>query len=57
MNLKEKNNNQQIVEAVVDFGRTAETIVKKLRTMEPASIEFVTLIDKSENNQVKLASS
>ena len=43
-----------IVEGVIDSGRTAETIVKELRKMEPASIEFVTLIDKPMSHRVEL---
>ena len=49
-----KNRDIIIVEGVVDSGRTAETILKELRKMEPASIEFVTLIDKPGSHQVKL---
>ena len=43
-----------ITEGVIDSGRTAETIIKELRKKEPASIEFVTLIDKPRSHQVKL---
>lgn len=49
-----KNRHILIVEGVVDSGRTAETILKEFHKMEPASIEFVTLIDKPRSHQVKL---
>ncbi len=49
-----QNRHILIVEGVVDSGRTAETILKELRKKEPASIEFVTLIDKPGSHQVKL---
>ena len=49
-----KNRHLLIVEGVIDSGRTAETIVKEFRKMEPASIEFVTLIDKPRSHRVKL---
>ncbi|HDL04518.1 MAG TPA: hypoxanthine phosphoribosyltransferase [candidate division Zixibacteria bacterium] len=37
-----------IVEGVVDSGRTVQTIIGQLRQKEPASIEIVTLLDKSK---------
>ena len=49
-----KNRHVLIVEGVVDSGRTAETILRELRKMEPASIEFVTLIDKPKSHRVEL---
>ena len=49
-----KNRHILIVEGVIDSGRTAETIVRELRKMEPASIEFVTLIDKPMSHRVEL---
>lgn len=49
-----KNRHILIVEGVIDSGRTAETILKEFRKMEPASLEFVTLIDKPRSHRVKL---
>ncbi|PKK83405.1 MAG: hypoxanthine phosphoribosyltransferase [candidate division Zixibacteria bacterium HGW-Zixibacteria-1] len=43
-----------IVEGVVDSGRTAQTIIKQLKKQEPASIEIVTLLDKSKCRQVDI---
>ncbi len=43
-----------IAEGVIDSGRTAETIVKELRKKEPATIQFVTLIDKPGSHQAEL---
>ena len=37
-----------IVEGVVDSGRTVQTIIGQLRQKDPASIEIVTLLDKSK---------
>ena len=36
-----------LVEGVVDTGRTALSLVKTLKSMEPASVEIVTLLDKT----------
>lgn len=49
-----KNRHLLVVEGIIDSGRTVETIIKELRKKEPASIEFVTLIDKPICHQVKL---
>jgi hypoxanthine phosphoribosyltransferase len=43
-----------IVEGVVDSGRTAQTIIKRLKMQEPASIEIVTLLDKPLNRKVEI---
>ena len=43
-----------IVEGIVDTGRTAALIVEKLKHLEPASIEIVTLLDKPASRRVKL---
>lgn len=36
-----------LVEAVVDTGRTAKRILELLKTLEPASVEIVTLLNKT----------
>ncbi len=36
-----------LVEGVVDTGRTAVSLVNTLKSMEPASVEIVTLLDKT----------
>jgi len=43
-----------IVEGVVDSGHTVQTLIGKLGKMEPASIEIVTLLDKSKCRQVEI---
>lgn len=43
-----------IVEGIVDTGRTAAMIIDKLKGLEPASIEIVTLLDKPASHRVKL---
>ena len=43
-----------IVEGIVDTGRTASMIIDKLRHLEPASLEVVTLLDKPASHRVKL---
>ncbi|MCK4606482.1 MAG: hypoxanthine phosphoribosyltransferase [candidate division Zixibacteria bacterium] len=43
-----------IVEAIVDTGRTVDTIRKRVDVLEPASVEVVTLIDKPASHRVKL---
>jgi hypoxanthine phosphoribosyltransferase len=40
-----------IVEGIVDTGRTAAAIRDKLRSMEPASVEIVTLLDKPSSHR------
>ena len=35
-----------LVEGIVETGRTAAAMVRRLEQLEPASIEFVTLLDK-----------
>jgi len=35
-----------IVEGIIDSGRTVNAILKHIRSLEPASIELVTLLDK-----------
>ncbi len=43
-----------IVEAIVDTGRTVDTIRKHVDALEPASVEVVTLIDKPASHRIKL---
>jgi len=43
-----------IVEGVVDSGHTVHALIGKLGKMEPASIEIVTLLDKSKCRQVEI---
>jgi len=43
-----------LVEAVVDTGRTAVSILKAVKTIEPASVEIVTLLNKTGRREVKL---
>jgi hypoxanthine phosphoribosyltransferase len=43
-----------IVEGVVDSGRTASTIIKHVKKMEPASVAIVTLIDKPASHRSRL---
>ena len=40
-----------IVEGIVDTGRTASLIMKKIGRMEPASVELVTLLDKPNSHR------
>lgn len=41
-----KNRHVLIVEAIIDSGRTINSILDHIRTLEPSSIEIVTLLDK-----------
>jgi len=41
-----------IVEGVVDSGHTIAALIERMKLLEPASIEVVTLLDKSECRQV-----
>lgn len=43
-----------VVEGIVDTGRTASLILDKIRKMEPASVEVVTLLDKPSSHRVKI---
>jgi hypoxanthine phosphoribosyltransferase len=43
-----------VVEGIVDTGRTASVIVEKIRKMEPASVEVVTLLDKPASHRVEI---
>jgi hypoxanthine phosphoribosyltransferase len=43
-----------IVEGIVDTGRTAAMLLEKLKKLEPASLEVVTLLDKPASHRVKL---
>jgi hypoxanthine phosphoribosyltransferase len=43
-----------LVEAIVDTGQTAESIIGALRKMEPASVEIVTLLNKTGRRQTKV---
>lgn len=44
-----------IVEGIVETGRTAAEMVKHLSSLEPASIEFVTLLDKPTAHRSKVS--
>lgn len=41
-----------LVEAVVDTGRTARSILDAVKSMEPASIEIVTLLNKVSRREI-----
>lgn len=43
-----------LVEGVVDSGRTVSTVLQRLRKLEPASVEVVTLLDKPGSHRTKL---
>jgi len=43
-----------VVEGVVDTGKTATAIMKRVHKEEPASVELVTLIDKPASHRMKL---
>lgn len=43
-----------VVEAVVDSGRTVTTILKEFESLNPASIEIVTLVDKPASHRHNL---
>jgi len=49
-----KGRNVLVVEGIVDTGRTASVIVEKIRKMEPASVEVVTLLDKPASHRVDI---
>lgn len=49
-----KNRHVLIVEGVVDSGRTAVLVTEKVRKLEPASLEIVTLLDKPSSHRTKL---
>lgn len=49
-----KDRHVLIVEGVVDSGRTVSVIQKELIKQEPASLEFVTLINKPSSHRVKI---
>jgi hypoxanthine phosphoribosyltransferase len=40
-----------IVEAIIDSGRTINSILNHIQTLEPASIEIVTLLDKPASHR------
>jgi len=43
-----------LVEGVVDSGRTVSMVLERIRKMEPASAEVVTLLDKPGSHRTKL---
>jgi len=43
-----------LVEGVVDTGRTATSIIESLKRLEPASIEIVTLLNKTGRREAEL---
>ena len=43
-----------LVEAVVDTGRTARSIIDSVKRMEPASVEIVTLLDKTGRRELDI---
>ncbi|MBI5267111.1 MAG: hypoxanthine phosphoribosyltransferase [candidate division Zixibacteria bacterium] len=43
-----------LVEGIVDSGRTVTVIMERLRKLEPASIEIVTLMDKPRSHRTKI---
>lgn len=50
-----KNRHVLLVEGVVDTGRTARAITDALKTMEPASVEIVTLLNKTSRRENDLS--
>ncbi len=49
-----KNRHVLLVEGVVDTGRTAQSIIGTIKSMEPASIEIVTLLDKRGRRELEI---
>jgi len=49
-----KNRHVLLVEGVVDTGRTAQSIIDTVKSMEPASVEIVTLLDKRGRRELKV---
>lgn len=49
-----KSRHVLIIEGIVDTGRTASLIMKKISKLEPASVEVVTLLDKPSSHRVKI---
>lgn len=49
-----KNRHVLLVEGVVDTGRTAQSIIDTIKSMEPASVEIVTLLDKRGRRELKV---
>ena len=43
-----------LVEGIVDSGRTVTVIMERLRKLEPASMEIVTLMDKPSSHRSKI---
>jgi hypoxanthine phosphoribosyltransferase len=43
-----------LVEGVVDTGRTAQSIIDSMKSVEPASIEIVTLLDKRGRRELEV---
>ena len=43
-----------MVEGIVDTGRTAASIVASVKRMEPASIEIVTLLNKTGRREIDI---
>lgn len=43
-----------LVEGIVDSGRTVSRIVRRIKTMEPASLEIVTLLDKPNSHRADI---
>jgi hypoxanthine phosphoribosyltransferase len=43
-----------MIEGVVDTGRTAVSILRSIKEMEPASVEIVTLLDKTGRREVDI---
>ncbi|MEE9441061.1 MAG: hypoxanthine phosphoribosyltransferase [candidate division Zixibacteria bacterium] len=43
-----------MVEGVVDTGRTAVSIMESLKSMEPASVEIVTLLNKTGRRELEI---
>lgn len=49
-----ENRHVLLVEGVVDSGRTVSRICDRIRLMEPASLEVVTLIDKPASHRTEI---
>ena len=53
-NISLKGRHVLLVEAVVDTGRTVTQLIEMIKSMEPASIEIVTLLDKTGRRESSL---
>lgn len=52
--IRARNRDVLIVEGIVDTGHTASELLKRIRLLEPASVEIVTLLDKPGSHRTKI---